>query len=492
MRSTAPVGLIAIALTSACFEYSAEYCEAEWNAVGPEDEPPMTKSRMVAQVLAAESKAVDILFVIDNSRSMMDEQEQLGIWSSELFNVLSSSGELPDLHIGVTSSGVAISGLEGCEGGTGGSFLLGSAALQGGHFIRDIAGPDGRIRNYTGTLEETFAKMALVGDAGCGFEQPFKAARLALSSPTATTGVTLAGSNGTKAPPFLRDDALLLVVFVTDEDDCSASNSLLFSDPYANACSELGAITSYRCFEHGVLCYDGKGSRALGERTHCRSNESSEYIESVSAFATSLKAVKRDPGQVIVAGIYGKPNNVTAIRDERVTYFTTPRLANVCNTGGVEGTGATPAVRMNALMAEFGGRASHSSICEPELAWAMRDAGLVTRSVATRSHCLRGRMIDYDAQAPGVQPSCTVQAASNAGTPEETREEIVPCVGGDTGRCFTVEADPIECADSETQLAFRVQDSPDGGRETMTVRCDVHDDGFAASASDVDPRSTEY
>jgi hypothetical protein len=445
---------------------------------------------MVAQVLPAESKAVDILFVIDNSRSMMDEQQQLGIWSSELFNVLSSSGELPDLHIGVTSSGVAISGLEGCEGGTGGSFLLGSAALQGGHFIRDIAGPDGRIRNYTGTLEETFAKMALVGDAGCGFEQPFKAARLALSSPTATTGVTLAGTT-TKAPPFLRDDALLLVVFVTDEDDCSATSSLMFSDPYADACSELGTITSYRCFEHGVRCYDGKGSRALGDRTHCRPNESAEYMETVSSFAASLKAVKRDPGQVIVAGIYGKPNNIKAIRDERITSYTTPRLANVCNTGGVEGTGATPAVRMNALMAAFGARASHSSICEPELAWAMRDAGLVTRSVATRSHCLRGRLIDFDVQAPGVQPACTVQAATNAGTLQETREDLGPCVGDNTSRCFTIEAAPLECADTETQLAFRVQDSADGSRETMTVRCDVHDDGFAASTSDIDPRSTE-
>ncbi|HEY5921094.1 MAG TPA: hypothetical protein VIV11_05455 [Kofleriaceae bacterium] len=455
MTNYARVGLLAVAMVPAC-NFGGEYCEGEWAAVPDEEAPSMTQARMVAQVLPVESSAVDVLFVIDDSLSMKDEQEQLGIWSSELFDVLSPSGELPDLHIAVTSSSVAISGLDQCQ--TGGSLHVGGAVLQNGRFLRDVAGPAGRERNYSGTLTETFAKMARVGDSGCGFEQPFNAARIALSG-------YATGSQG-----FLRDDALLLVVFVTDEDDCSARDSTLFSDHYGDACSTLGAITSYRCFEHGVRCHDGKGSRAFGERRNCRPDEDSAYVESVSGFADFLKGRKQNPAQVIVAGIYGKPNKVTAIPDERVTTYSTPRLANICGTGGKEGSGATPGIRMNALMAEFGGRASHSSICESELSWAMRNVGLVTRGAATRSHCLRGALIDVDAAAPGIQPTCRVDVASDVGTQLETRLQVPPCDGAEATRCFTVDVD-AGCADTETKLAFRVRDRADN--ETLTVTCDV-------------------
>lgn len=452
--SFARIGLFAIAMTTAC-DWGPQYCEGDWAAAPPEAAPPRARAQTVAQVLPTESSAVDILFVIDDSLSMADEQKQLGIWSSKLFEVLGASGELPDLHIAVTSSSVAIPTVTQCVGTTGGSFHVGGAVLQSGRFIRDVAGPSGRERNYSGTLTDTFAKLARVGDSGCGFEQPFKAARLALSN---------------KSDGFLRDDALLLVVFVTDEDDCSARDATLFSDPQADACSDLGTITSYRCFEHGVRCYDGKGSREFGERRDCRADETSPYVESVSTLAELLKSLKANPAQVVVAAIYGKPSYVAAIRDERITTHETPRLANVCGTGGKEGSGATPAIRMNALLAEFGGRASQSSICDSELSWAMRDVGLVTRGAATRSRCLRGALSDADATAPGIQPACRVQVASNVGTPMETRVDVPSCDRADGTRCFTVSSDAA-CTDTETQLAFRVPDAADN--ETLTVTCDV-------------------
>lgn len=473
MTSYARIGLFAVAMAPAC-NIGPQYCEGAWAAVPEEQEPSSPQSRIVAQVLPAESSAVDVLFVIDDSLSMMDEQEQLGIWSSELFDVLSASGELPDLHIAVTSSSVAIPDLPRCE--TGGNLHVGGAVLQHGRFIRDVAGPSGRERNYSGTLTETFAKLARVGDGGCGFEQPFNAARLALSG------------YGPGSEGFLRDDALLLVVFVTDEDDCSARDSALFADQYADACSELGPITSYRCFEHGVRCHDGKGSRAFGERRNCRPDESSPYVESVSGFAEFLKGLKRNPAQVIVAGIYGKPNQVTAIPDERITNFSTPRLADVCGTGGKEGSGATPAIRMNALMAEFGGRASHSSICESELSWAMRSVGLVTRGAATRSHCLRGALIDVDPAAAGIQPACRVEVASDVGTNLETRIQLRSCDRAEGQRCFTVDID-AECPDTETQLAFRVHDRADN--ESLTVTCDVDVHAPAQQPSHGETRALE-
>lgn len=431
-----------LALLSAC-QYG-QYCEGDWAAVPAETKPSTRQARVVAQVLPVESKAVDILFVIDDSGSMTDQQAQLGIWSKEMFSVLSGDGELPDLHIGVTSSSVAIPGPMGCENGTGGMLTTG-AVVASDRFLSDVAGPEGRVRNYEGTLTDAFAKMARVGDAGCGYEQPFKAARLALAS-----------------EGFLRDDALLLVVFVTDEDDCSSADPAFYADPYGDACSDMGPMTSYRCFEHGVECADGKGSREFGERTNCRPSSNGRYIESVPGFAQELKKLKPHPAQTLVAGIYGKPNGVFAIPDETVELangYQTPRLADVCGGNGVEGTGATPAIRMNALLAEFGGRASQSSICESELSWAMRDVGLVAREAATRSHCLRGALVDTDAVAPGVQPACKVTATTNTGTSREVRRDVP----------FTLELD-TSCAGH--QLSFRAASLVG---ETLTVTCDVDD-----------------
>jgi hypothetical protein len=192
MSNFARLALLAVAIVPAC-DFGPQYCEGDWAAASPEEEPPTPQRRIVAQVLPVESSAVDILFVIDDSRSMTDEQEQLGIWSHELFDVLSTAGELPDLHIGVISSSVSIPDMPECV--TSGALHVGGAELQKVRFIRDVAGANGRVRNYTGTLTDTFARIARVGDGGCGFEQPFKAARSALSG-------TVAGSQGfLRGPP---------------------------------------------------------------------------------------------------------------------------------------------------------------------------------------------------------------------------------------------------------------------------------------------------
>src|SRR5688572_10784434 len=159
MTNDARLALFAVAMASAC-SWEGDYCEGDW-AAAPEEQAPSMERRVVAQVLPAESSAVDILFVIDDSMSMMDEQEQLGIWSSELFNVLSIAGELPDLHIAVTASSLPIAGSTQCT--SGGGLHVGRAVLSQGQFIRDVAGTAGRVRNYSGTLAETFAQMARVG-----------------------------------------------------------------------------------------------------------------------------------------------------------------------------------------------------------------------------------------------------------------------------------------------------------------------------------------
>ena len=80
----------------------------------------------------------------------------------------------------------------------------------GATFISDVDG----VKNYTGNREDVFGCIAALGESGCGFEHPFASITRAL------------GADGSPAPAenqgFLRPEAFLFIVIVTDEDDCSA------------------------------------------------------------------------------------------------------------------------------------------------------------------------------------------------------------------------------------------------------------------------------
>ena len=83
-------------------------------------------------------------------------------------------------------------------------------------FARDIL-PANQIRRgkwlerTDPNVDGTFSCVAKVGDDGPGIEMPLLAAEMAFSDAVAS------GAN----TGFLRDDALLALVILTDEDDCS-------------------------------------------------------------------------------------------------------------------------------------------------------------------------------------------------------------------------------------------------------------------------------
>ncbi|MBN2493037.1 MAG: hypothetical protein JXR96_00495 [Deltaproteobacteria bacterium] len=129
---------------------------------------------------------VDVLWVVDNSDSMVEEQRALAANFGEFYRYLESTGA--DYHIGVTSTDVYSPGHMGR--------LLGEIP---------IITPD------TPDSKEVFADNVNVGVGGTGNEQGLAAALMALTEPMIT---------GTNAG-FLRDDAFLFIIFVSDEDDCS-------------------------------------------------------------------------------------------------------------------------------------------------------------------------------------------------------------------------------------------------------------------------------
>lgn len=326
---------------------------------------------------------VDILFVVDDSGSMGDEQTRL----SENFQALMTSlkqtrGGLPNVHIGVTSTHVAAG--DSCSGdGKDGALQTNDCALNSGNYIIDTeptgctvdktldaqtgaitqcgandcsqtncAGEPGtelvtdengcpRCRNYTDTsLEDLFKCMAKVGTEGCQFEQPLEAMYKALDDHEANTG-------------FVRENAYLTVVLVTDEDDCSAASSELFNDSNDTAGGQdLGPRASFRCFEYGIVC--DQESREEGTKTNCRVAEGDDsMLNDLGRYKDLLHELK-DESMVLVAAIAGPVGDSTVTVEQTGSQDNTRYVVGAsCGEGQNNYDGAKPAFRLNAFISSM-------------------------------------------------------------------------------------------------------------------------------------------
>lgn len=150
---------------------------------------------------------VDLLFVIDNSVSMVTEQGNLiASFSEFIAGIRSTLAGATSYHIGViTTDNYQFNDPE-CR-------TLGALVTQtGGAGSSDsVCGPflEGRYMTEADDLEAAFACAGQVGVEGEHDERPIQALELALGDELA------AGCNA----GFLRDDALLVVVIITDEED---------------------------------------------------------------------------------------------------------------------------------------------------------------------------------------------------------------------------------------------------------------------------------
>ncbi|MBA3457478.1 MAG: hypothetical protein H0T42_30635 [Deltaproteobacteria bacterium] len=324
------------------------------------DAPPPDPRAVVAEVPATPNRNLDLLFVIDDSPSMTDKQTNLANNFPNFISVLQSvPGGLPNLHLGVVTTDMGVKGSEDAtfgdpigQVGNGGCAMLGdNGALQtngapvSGSYLVDIAQTNGtRLTNYTGSLATVFGTMARVGAGGCGFEQPLAAMRKALDNNPANAG-------------FLRPDAVLGVVFLADEDDCSMRTHAMMGPESA----ALGPLQSFRCSRFGVTCAIGgttpDAMNQIGTKSDCASNPTSAYINDVTPYRTFLNALKGDTRKVVVAGIMGAPTPYQVeLRTPPGGGTGTIALAHSCAYNGASGLEvADPPARLQAFLTpEFG------------------------------------------------------------------------------------------------------------------------------------------
>jgi hypothetical protein len=234
----------------------------------------------------AASNSVDILWVIDNSPSMQNEQESIAAGALNFIEHVSTSGM--DYHIGVIDSDTSP------ENPTANQ-LLGNPPY---------------LTSATPGFEDAFRAVVEMDGQGDDKERAFEAAINALSPPYSDT--TNAG--------FLREDALLSVIFVSDENDCS----------------DFGAL----------------GSEAAGDDCY----DQWQKLTPVADIVRMFQEIK-DENEVILSGVVG------------------PAVTEGC-------TDSVPGQRFFTAIEMTGG--VNASVCSTDYASVMDALGLVTSGILTK------------------------------------------------------------------------------------------------------------
>lgn len=367
------------------------------------------------------NRDLDILFLIDKSPTMKDEQAALTANFGRFMQILSGiDGGLPNVHVGVISQDIGAGGMTvggGCSGKGDDGKLLATARVQGcsppnGTFISDVSTASGdgstRIKNYTGTLEDTFSCIATLGDVGCGFEQHLGSLEKALFDQPLNKD-------------FIRPNALLAVIIISDEDDCTADNAAIY-DP---ANSGAGAFADFRCFEYGWECDQGTMTRNDGTYTNCHPRASSPYLRYPDTLVDRIKGLKADPRDIIISTIIG-PSSLT---DPKVVQTvvklqtapggtqSVPTVQPSCTNGAQN---ASPMPRIAYFAQQFENNTFYS-LCNNDLGEGLaKIADTIRRRIGNPCFEADVSLNDIDAQNPGTQLECTVSET----TP--TSETIIP------------------------------------------------------------------
>ncbi|HEY6475861.1 MAG TPA: hypothetical protein VI456_04715 [Polyangia bacterium] len=236
--------------------------------------------------------------------------------------------------------------------------------------------------------------IMLLGQQGCGFEHQLASIDRALGADGSSPPSTNVG--------FLRPDALLGIIILSNEDDCSApANTDLYSlnGGEQNLSNPLGPIANYRCTQFGHLCTDPRTgmliapppappSDAQGTPTaptldlaNCTSNDTTGLLTPVAKFVSDIRALKPDPdNQIVVSAIIAPPTPYTVSwipplgGQETQPGELWPQMEHSCGAPGsvnpeatstsIDGSFGDPGVRIAQFVNAFP-RGSLTSICDP-------------------------------------------------------------------------------------------------------------------------------
>ena len=297
---------------------------------------------------------VDVLFILDNTASMFNKQQNLASSFDAFIHVLDDRLGHDHYHIGIITTGMLSPQCPACspeqasqcihELGESGAFQyrLGSYEINASGEPIFSFDPDENCRVIktaaeTSCLydEATDQGTVLVGLQGCDYERGLASMRPALSDLLNTANMG-----------FLREHAMLSVVVVSDEDDCG----------------EVGDITEGIIGADDRLCY--YASKEIGPNntfSHPDDPAATPYrLTPVDAYYDFLMGLKNHrAGMVKFAAIVGTRD--TGDLDTTTIEYTNDsdpnsRIESVCQTPGCTGDHceAWPGTRYIRLAQKFG------------------------------------------------------------------------------------------------------------------------------------------
>jgi len=187
-----------------------------------------------------------LLVVVDNSNSMEQEQALLTTAFPELIRALVTGDINADgtaefigamnVHIGVVTTDMGTAGyaIPTCSEPTFGDDGVLRTAGDPGDGSCSATYPkvlDYRAGGALSALRADFTCVATVGIGGCGFEQQLEAALEAVTPAGSVTRFfmdTTGHADGANSG-FLRTDSIVVILVVTDEEDCSVEDPDFFN-----------------------------------------------------------------------------------------------------------------------------------------------------------------------------------------------------------------------------------------------------------------------
>jgi hypothetical protein len=461
-------------------------------------------------VSVAPVRKLDLVFMIDNSPSMAPKVAKMNAQFPKLLSALKdpSDGTYPDLRVAIIDSDL----------GTGGQYTSGSCgpndanqnSLYGdlGNFqMRGASGcgvtgdalwleyTKGKAINYDASKDigTVFGCLAgNLGTIGCGEEHQLQAFEFAVVAKFSGTPI----GRDSRQDSFLRSTAFLGLVFLSDEDDCSAAlNDGMFGD--TNHPELKGESASLRCTTRAHQCNgadltntppgyptsakfetpfascsartDACPNATDGASTGTDTTQATSCspLKDFRHLAQEIKTLKSHPDeQILVAGIFGWPRNgsdgkpdfsnaqykIDLVPNPNVQDTAHPQLFDywpVCydpdhlpKTAGTFdadawGWGAQGGLRLGAFIDEFGDNGLKYSVCERDFSAAMNDIGdAIAKKL--QNLCVDAKLMDVDPATPGLQPLCRVAyrtpttLSSGQVVYEESPESLPMCDPGAT------------------------------------------------------------
>ena len=314
------------------------------------------------------SNGVDILWVVDDSPSMREEQIELGARFDEFITALADLQA--DFHMAVVTTDRNDGGLfqvtpgplqslrceatptdlEYCE-----NLRLDEPFLVGDDYLVNSDDPSAGF--LTADLAADFRCIASAGDCGGAFERGLEMLKLSLSDDL-----------GPANSGFLRDDAFLVVIFLTDEDDCSNNDAF-----------------------------------SITRDDDCYAQETREQLVPVQSYYDELVALKGgDESRVLIAGLIGPDDNLTLQTYEELGQ-NGPRFSCISELQAGEGAAnARDGERYRSLIDLVGSRGIEESICQGDFSNALNNIGEILRENLD-VNCLREapRTCDFDDDCGG-------------------------------------------------------------------------------------------